>query len=286
VRVRVGDVRLFFDVDGAKLVPAGPWMRERPTVILLHPGPGFDHTVFKELVGPSLAEIAQVVYLDLRGHGRSDRSRPELLSIAQFVEDLAGLCAALRIERPVLYGQGWGAFPAMQFAGRYPEALAKLALVNPAARIDPARSIAVFDRIAGPEAGEAARSFYEEPADATFAEYARLCFPHMATAGRLAAEAVVRAEWNPAAAVQWFRSAERHIDLRAELGSLRVPTLILAGEDDPLMTMSAAEEVVQSMPTEVVEYHRFAGARHAVIRDAPESLELLREFVVRAEADA
>jgi hypothetical protein len=42
--VRVGDVRLFFDVDGAALVVDGPSMRERPTLVLLSGGPGFDHT--------------------------------------------------------------------------------------------------------------------------------------------------------------------------------------------------------------------------------------------------
>jgi pimeloyl-ACP methyl ester carboxylesterase len=265
------------------LVPAGPWMRERPTVIMLHPGPGFDHTVYKEFVGPSLAEVAQVVYVDVRGHGRSDRSTPERLTIAQFTEDLAELCRVLGIERPVVYGQGWGGFTAMLFACRHPDLVGKLVLVNPAARIDPARSIAVFDRIAGAEAGEAARRFYEEPTEATFAEYARLCFPHMAKRGRLAAEAVVRAEWNPTASVLWFQGPERAIDLRAELAGLAAPTLVLAGEDDPLMTIAAAEEVVASMPPGLVEFHRFAGARQAVIRDAPESIEVLCEFVARTD---
>jgi pimeloyl-ACP methyl ester carboxylesterase len=76
VRVAVRDTTLFFDLDGPKLVPAGARMRGRPTVILLHTGPGYDHAVFKDKVGPALKEIAQVVYLDLRGHGRSAPPRP------------------------------------------------------------------------------------------------------------------------------------------------------------------------------------------------------------------
>ena len=63
--VSVGDVRLFVDVDGAKLVPDGRSMRERPTIILLHGGPGFDHTPYKAYYS-SLTEIAQVVYYDHR----------------------------------------------------------------------------------------------------------------------------------------------------------------------------------------------------------------------------
>ncbi|MBA2460499.1 MAG: alpha/beta hydrolase, partial [Actinobacteria bacterium] len=81
MRIDVGDLRLFFDVDGAKLVPEGPWLRERPTVLLLHPGPGFDHALFKVQLGPWLAERAQVVYLDGRGGGRSDTGPPDELRV-------------------------------------------------------------------------------------------------------------------------------------------------------------------------------------------------------------
>jgi pimeloyl-ACP methyl ester carboxylesterase len=37
--VRVNGVRLFFDAEGAGLVPDGPRMREKPTVVLLHGSP-------------------------------------------------------------------------------------------------------------------------------------------------------------------------------------------------------------------------------------------------------
>jgi hypothetical protein len=47
MRIDIGDSRLFFDVEGAKLRPNGPRTREVPTVILIHGGPGFDHSSFK-----------------------------------------------------------------------------------------------------------------------------------------------------------------------------------------------------------------------------------------------
>ncbi|MEO5575902.1 MAG: hypothetical protein ABIR67_06235 [Gaiellaceae bacterium] len=57
MRVQVDDVRLFFDVEGTKLVAEGPWMRERETVVLLHPGPGFDHGPFSVVTDvPAAAE--------------------------------------------------------------------------------------------------------------------------------------------------------------------------------------------------------------------------------------
>ena len=40
MRVKLDDTRLFFDIEGAKLRPDGPQMREVPTLLLLHGGAG------------------------------------------------------------------------------------------------------------------------------------------------------------------------------------------------------------------------------------------------------
>ena len=80
--VRVNGERLFIDVEGAGLVPDGPSMREKPTLLLLHGGPGFDHTIFKPAFS-ALTDVAQVVYLDLRGNGRSTGSDPAAWNLAQ-----------------------------------------------------------------------------------------------------------------------------------------------------------------------------------------------------------
>ena len=96
MRVQVGDVHLFFDVDGAKLRPDGPRMREVPTILMLHGGPGFDHSVFKpDLSG--LVDIAQIVYLDHRGNGRSDRSHPEHWNLDRWGDDVRAFCDVLEI---------------------------------------------------------------------------------------------------------------------------------------------------------------------------------------------
>ena len=45
MHIQVNGVRLFFDVEGAGLVPDGSRMRQKPTVLMLHGGPGaFDHS--------------------------------------------------------------------------------------------------------------------------------------------------------------------------------------------------------------------------------------------------
>ena len=78
MRVDVGGgVRLFFDVVGSSLEPTDEEMVARPTLLLLHGGPGFDHSSFRPYFD-QFADTHQVVYLDHRGQGRSDaRRRPQ-----------------------------------------------------------------------------------------------------------------------------------------------------------------------------------------------------------------
>jgi pimeloyl-ACP methyl ester carboxylesterase len=66
MHVRVNGVRLFFDVEGAKLVPDGPVMREKPTLLLLHGGPGL--RVAGTPWSPDAPERAMAVIRDFIEH--------------------------------------------------------------------------------------------------------------------------------------------------------------------------------------------------------------------------
>jgi proline iminopeptidase len=276
MRVQVGDVRLFFDVQGAKLRPKGPWLDERPTVVIVHTGPGVDHLPYKNHVGPALAAVAQVVYVDLRGHGRSDAGAPDDWNTEVWSSDLRALFERLAIERPVLLGAGWGAYTALRLAARWPDAVSKLILSNPNARFVTQRSVAAFDELAGPEAGEAAFRFFSEPTDQTLGTYLRVAFPYVMGPGA-ATDALVRPEWHFELAVHWSRTEMRTIDLRGQLGAIEAPALVVAGDIDPQYPRASIEEVVDGLQDVRVQW--YPGARHSVWRDAPESLALIRDFV-------
>jgi hypothetical protein len=47
MHVSVNGVRLFFDVEGTKFVPDGPVMRQKPVLLMLHGGPGADHSIYR-----------------------------------------------------------------------------------------------------------------------------------------------------------------------------------------------------------------------------------------------
>lgn len=282
MKVAVRGIDLFFDVDGAKVAPDGPWMRDRPTVVLLHTGPGADHSPYTDHIGPALTQVAQVIYLDLRGAGRSDWSSPEHWTIETWVDDLGAFCDALELERPVLLGTSTGGVIALVHAARHPDRVERLVLVSTVARYVHTRSIAVFDRIAGPEAGEVAARYFADPTEASFAEFLRVCVP-LYTRNPISPDAIARMEMNMALIANWDRTGARDFDIREEAARIRCPTLVLAGEDDPSTTITGADELVEALPAGLVRYERYADAGHGVFRDRPDAIELVREFLVSAE---
>jgi proline iminopeptidase len=277
MHVQLRDVRLFFDVEGAKFVPDGPWMRERQTVVLLHPGPGFDHGLFKVQIGPWLAAGTQVVYLDMRGAGRSDAGPPEEHRLERWADDVRELCAALHIERPIVFGLGFGSLVALRYASRYPSHPAALVLAAPVARIVPERSIAVYERLGGAEAREVAERYYDGMDEQAFADFLRVCFPLLSTYA-LTSEVIARADWNPEVLIRWMAGEAKQVDLRDDLAAIEAPALVLAGEDDAWAPLESVQEVVDLLPGQV-RFRSYARGRHSVFRDAPESFDELRLFL-------
>jgi pimeloyl-ACP methyl ester carboxylesterase len=282
MRIQVDDVRLFFDVHGTKLVAEGPWMRERPSVVLLHPGPGFDHGPFKVQIGPMLAERAQVLYLDMRGAGRSDPGRPEDHRVERWADDVHAFCTALHIERPIVLGLGFGGVVALRYAARYPDHPDALVLIAPVARMVPERSIEVYERLGGAEAAEIATRFYGDLDGRGFADFVRVCFPLLSTHD-LIDDVIVRAHWSPEVLIRWMNGEAKVLDLRESLSLVRAPALVLAGEDDAYAPLESAREVAELLGGET-EFHSVPGARHSIIRDVPETAEILHRFLDRFEA--
>src|ERR1700751_5657127 len=125
MHVLVNGVRLFFDVEGSKLVPNGPAMKEKPTLILLHGGPGFDHSIYKPAYS-ALAGDAQIIYLDHRGNGRSEDGPRESWTLAQWGDDVRAFCDVLGIANPVVLGASFCGMVALAYATRHPDHPSKL----------------------------------------------------------------------------------------------------------------------------------------------------------------
>src|ERR687886_2822752 len=77
-------------------------------LILLHGGPGLDHTMFRPWLD-ALADEFRLLYVDERGQGRSERVDPATLSVDRFARDVDLLAEALGLERFALLGHSFGA---------------------------------------------------------------------------------------------------------------------------------------------------------------------------------
>ncbi|HKQ64500.1 MAG TPA: alpha/beta hydrolase [Methylomirabilota bacterium] len=288
MHVLVNGVRLFFDVEGGSLVPDGPAMREKPTLLLLHGGPGFDHSIYKPAFS-ALSDVAQVVFLDHRGNGRSDPGPRENWNLAQWADDVHAFCETLSIARPIVYGASFGGTVALAYATRHPEHPAKLILVSAEAAADTHldRRVAMFERFGGPEAGALARRRFLESQGhtdpASVEAWLRLAFP-LYTRTRRDPDVAKRAVRSPDVA-HWFTrpGGEGHtFNFVPQLSRVRCPTLVLGGEDDPMTPIECQADIAAALPAHLVRFERFAGCGHAVVPDAPErAMALIREFIAR-----
>jgi pimeloyl-ACP methyl ester carboxylesterase len=281
MRVRIDDVRLFFDVEGGALEPRGAALVERPTLVALHGGPGFDHSLLRPWL-TALADVAQVVFVDHRGNGRSDRGSTDRLCLERWGDDVRELCDALDIRSPIVLGVSFGGFVAQAYAIRHPGHAKGLVLCNTATRYRPDQVLGAFERLGGSAAREAARSFLHDPSPQTMKAFVEICLPLYNRRPQdpdVMARAVATANFD--LTLQFFRGEWHSFDFRSALGALRCPTLVLAGSDDPITPPSESEDIVAAMAPDFVRLENFAGCCHPVYQDDHERfLRLVREFVV------
>lgn len=278
MRVQVGDGKLFFDVEGAKLAPDGPKMRERPTLVLLHGGPGFDHSIWKPDMSP-LAEVAQVVYLDHRSMGRSDRTGTERWTLDEWADDVRAFCEALEIEKPIVMGTSFGGFVALAYATRHPDHPGKLVFCSTSARWRVERVVNAFEKFGGIEARDAARRYWEKPSPETVTDYLRICMP-LYNRVAMGPEVMSRAVFNYEVLFHFGRGAQRNFDFFAGLARVKCPTLVMGGEIDPITPIEDQVDIAAALPRDLVRFERFPGAGHGIVADEPARfLQVMREFI-------
>jgi proline iminopeptidase len=264
-------------------------MREKPVLLMLHGGPGADHTIYRPAYS-ALADVAQIVYLDHRGNGRSEDGPREHWNLAQWGDDVRGFCDALGIVDPIVLGASFGGMVALAYATRHPAHPGKLVLISTEAAGGSYRErrVALFERLGGPEVGALARRRFlepEAPLDQEAREaWRRLAIPVYTRIPRdpdMARRAISR----PDVALHWFAKPGGEsdtFDMFPELDRIRCPTLVIGGEDDPMHPIESQADLAAALPQQLVQFERFANCGHGVVPDAPErAMALLREFILR-----
>ncbi|MDP4033763.1 MAG: alpha/beta hydrolase [Pseudorhodobacter sp.] len=284
--VSVNGARLFVDVDGEGLSRDGHGMRQKPTVILVHGGPGSDHTVHKPYFS-QLTDIAQVIYYDHRGNGRSELCDETTWNLAQWGDDLKGLCDVLGVEKPVVIGTSFGGFVTLSYATRHLGHAAGHELISTAAKIDFPRVYYAFDRLGGPEVRTIAESYWERPTTKGRTFYRDHCLPLYSQNKSASKDRVSRVLRRDETAL-WFNGPSNEhgrMDFRGDLPRINCPTLVLAGEEDPITPPEFSDEIAAGLRSDSLTYLKFPACGHGVVNDKPhEAMAALRGFILSLEA--
>lgn len=280
----VRGTRIYFDIEGAGLVPDGARMRERPAAFVIHGGPGGDHSGFKP-GWSALADAMQLVFFDHRGQGRSDRGDPGRYTLDENVEDMEALRRHLGLGPIVSLGTSYGGMVAMAHAARYPETVSHLALMVTASHGGfVTRAEQIIAERGNAEQREVCDMLWRGAftTETELKRYYRAMGPMYARKhdAAKAADVLSRAIHSPEPLNRAFGPGGvlRRFDLRPLLPRITARTLIIAGAHDWICPPEFAEEIHALIPGS--EYLLFADSSHSLRVDEPERLFAeLRRFV-------
>ncbi|WP_225413380.1 alpha/beta fold hydrolase [Stigmatella hybrida] len=275
----VSGARLFFDTEGPEWEESGPELRRRPTLLILHGGPGIDHSPYRQL-GRAVSDRLHVVYLDHRANGRSETGDRRGLTLDGWAEDIHGFVAALGLHRPIVLGHSFGGYVAQAYAAAHPDQPGGLILAGTAPRFVLERALAAFERLGGAAAADTASRFFRRPAE-HFPEYMERCYPLY---GRTAPgpQMVARMVMNMQVADSFVGGEMQTFDLRDRLARITAPVLILSAADDVIATPADVAELKEHLRAPCTEVRFDAG--HEMLRDEPaRAAAVIRGFALDVE---
>lgn len=255
---------LYYDI--CDIVP--PWRAPRETILFLN-GLAIDSDIWVTWL-PGLVNRYRVLRTDLRGFGRSFvPEKGALWSVEEIARDVLDVMAAAGVERVHFVGESTGGTVGCYLAAHHPDALLTLTTVSAAHR---GGTI------------ERARIVRDDVAALGMDDWSEKLMPLRFHDGSLSEEMY-----------RWFHDVQRGsaphacidlvdmlvaADLTALLPEIRVPTLVLAPDDSPFVSVEAQVERLRAIPES--ELHVVAGARHGVAHShGPECAQALRDFLRR-----
>jgi len=274
-RVAVGQASLYVRTIG-----------QGQPLIVLHGGPDFDHGYLLPDLD-RLKDRFRLIYYDQRGRGRSaDGVRPEEVTLSSDIDDIDKVREHARLESTALLGHSWGTVLALEYALRYPNRVSHLVLMNPAPAST--RDLTEFRKVyvqkLGPDMDRQRAIFataaYKEGDPDTVYERYRLHFKpalsRPADYEKLMAAMKVGFIRQGKSGIVKARAVEDRLmsesweietyDLLPKLRIVRIPALIIGGEDD-FFQPEVAGHIAQAMPS--ARLVSLAGCGHFAYLECP-----------------
>jgi pimeloyl-ACP methyl ester carboxylesterase len=222
VRATLGGSEIEYDVRGAG-----------PAVVFLHAFPL--GRFMWDAAAEALADRHRVVRFDARGFGGTPPG-DEPLTMERIADDAAALLGLLGIEKAVVAGCSMGGYAAFAFVRRHPERLTGLVLQDTRAGADTeearANRTALAARVLKEGAGAAAEAFLPKLVGETTKR------ENPGLVERLQERILAT---SPKGIAQALHGLGARADSHETLGQIRVPTLVVVGEEDVLTPPEEAE---------------------------------------------
>jgi pimeloyl-ACP methyl ester carboxylesterase len=239
-------------------------------VVLIHGFP-FDRRIW-DAQAESLSETYRMITPDLRGHGQSPV--PDgVYSMDVMAQDIVALLDDLGIERAVWAGHSMGGYITMAALRIAPERIAGVAFVathpHPDSNEKRAGRLATAERVLSEGSGimvDAMRPIMFAPGFDTESDRAHAMVEMMAATSPVGIAGALRG------------MAERLASVET-LHDLTVPAVVIAGEDDQIVALEVAKQMIAEMPsgTKLVT---IPGAGHMPMIEHPAATTIaLREFL-------
>ncbi len=208
----------------------------------------------------------RAIAVDLRGYGGSDKPGHGY-DVRQFSEDLVAVFDRLELDAAVLLGVSMGGFVAQRFAIDHPDRLAGLVLA----------STSDGEFAPGVLADDPVETIRHAGWQRFSAGLITGAFPPGADPALVDALLARIPTWNETVITRVAESM-RTFDSRAELGKLRMPTLVLVGSEDHQLPVGLSRRLQATIPGSQLVV--FEGAGHFMMLEQPERFrEVLARFL-------
>jgi len=212
-----------------------------------------------DLITPELARSHRVIVPELPGFGASKAVDGGLAAVADRMADAVREAAGN--ERPIVLGNGYGGFVALQMAIRHPTIAAKLVLADCGAAFSESGREA-FRNMAAAARAKGLSAITDVAMRRLFAPAFQAAHPDLMADRR---EAFLKTDPR---VLQAACAQLAELDLRGELSRVTVPVLVLVGEHDEATPPPMSHELAAALPDAQLKV--LPGCAHVPQLQAPE----------------
>lgn len=244
---------------------------EGPAVVFVH-GLVMDHTMYAAQF-EELPDTYRCIALDLRGHGRSD-CPPGPWTMQDSVDDVIAFIAGVQAAPCHLVGMSWGGMIALRIPLQRGDLVRTIVPIDTSADTDSPDRAALFRGFMEAIAAQGLTDeIIEAGAGELFGERYRTEHPD----GIEAYSDRMRA-MRPEAVVEGLRAVIERDSVLDRLGEIRIPALVIHGEQDVAQPIEEAEKTVGGIPG--ARLVRLPGVGHTSPLEAPDEVNAaLAEFL-------